>query len=156
MPAEGFVFFTIQLVFVVCERLIELTQRRSHRKRYLRNTIKVMLETVPAAFNNRRSTETPAGLKPSQSTSRLHPVRSTLSHDSRLSVISASKSMDNLALSGGVLNASSPGALRMSSSPVNLRRAASKGSNMSSVSDSDAAGSSRESSDFLSDGSDTR
>ncbi len=82
---------SFQIIFVICERLIELTRRKSHRKRYLRNSIKIMQETAPAAFNNRQHLNNNS-LKPSQSSSLLPPIENHLR-----SSLPSSKSMDNLA-----------------------------------------------------------
>ncbi len=45
----------MQVLFVVCERLMELAHRRSFREHSQHNSVDIMRETAPSAFNNRRS-----------------------------------------------------------------------------------------------------
>lgn len=45
----------MQVLFVVCERLMELARRKSFREHSEQNSVDIMRETAPSAFNNRRS-----------------------------------------------------------------------------------------------------
>ena len=129
-----------QIIFVICERLMELTRRKSHRKRYQRNSLKIMQETAPAAFNNRRSVDSRNGLKPSRSSTLLVPHNSGIR-----SSLATSRSMDNLALNSSRLRTS------QGSSPRMIHRGIGRTSN----SDSDS-GLSKDSTDFNSSGYDPR
>ena len=126
---------------------MELTKRKSHRKKYQRNSLKIMKETAPSAFNNRRSVDTVNGLKPSQSSQFLLPPGG--GGDLRGS-LTTSKSMDNLAFSvGGRLRASH------GSSPRLRHKGNLRNSNSSNFSDSDS-GLSKDSTDFTNGYSSTR
>ena len=111
---------------MICERLMELTKRKSHRKRYQRNSLKIMKETAPSAFNNRRTKDTRNELKPSQSSTFLEPPGGNFG-----SSLKTSKSMDNLALSTGRLRES------YGSSPRTKRKGTVRNSNSSNFSDFD-------------------
>lgn len=129
---------------MICERLMELTKRKSHRKRYQRNSLKIMKETAPSAFNNRRSKDTRNGLKPSQSSTLLAPPGGDIGTS-----LKTSKSMDNLALSTGRLRGSH------GSSPRMRHKGTLRNSNSSNFSDSDS-GFSKDSTDFSTNGYNSR
>ena len=105
---------------------MELSQRKSYRKRYQRNSIKIMKETAPAAFNNRRSVESRYGLKPSQSNSLLLPHNSNT-----MGSVTSSRSMDNLALNVNKLRTP------QGTSPRMTTRGTCRTSNSDNYSDSD-------------------